>query len=89
MLNSLVRSPTGGTVLVKSESGAYTEFQAYLPVVDKENSTDHLEAVDGEKEIQQTLPSDNTNGILIFLGIEMHWKALALSRRFGKFLGSE
>ena len=52
MLNSLVRSPTGGTILVKSESGAYTEFQAYLPVVDKENTTNHLEAVDGETEIQ-------------------------------------
>ena len=38
--------------MVKNESGAYTEFQAYLPVVDKENSTNHLEAVDGETEIQ-------------------------------------
>jgi hypothetical protein len=36
MLNSLVRSPTDITILVKSESGAHTEFQAtFLSLIKK------------------------------------------------------
>jgi hypothetical protein len=41
----------GGAIPVESRSGASTESQVYLPVVEKENGTDHFEAVDAETEI--------------------------------------
>ena len=58
MLNSLVRSPTDSTILVKSESGAYTEFQAtFLSLINKIALTIWKRWMAKQKFIKQCLPT--------------------------------